>query len=58
MNYLHECYILLMEKSENLNSHTSVGISSGLDAVKSQNFSIFTGITVDTAVGNPMNFVN
>lgn len=41
MNYLHECCILLMEKSENLNSHTSVGISSGLDAVKSQNFSIF-----------------
>lgn len=30
----------------------------GLDAVKSQNFSIFTGTTVDTAVGNPMNFVN
>lgn len=25
--------------------------------VKSQNFSIFTGTTVDTAVGNPMNFV-
>lgn len=47
-----------MEKSENLNSQTSVGISSGLDAVKSQNFSIFTGTTVDTAVGNPMNFVN
>lgn len=48
-----------MEKSEeNLNSHASVGISSGLDAVKSQNFSIFTGTTVDTAVGNPMNFVN
>lgn len=58
MNYLHECCILLMEKSENLNSHTSVGISSGLDAVKSQNFSIFNGTTVDTAVGNPMNFVN
>lgn len=58
MNYLHECCILLMEKSENLNSHTSVGISSGLDAVKSQNFSIFTGTTVDIAVGNPMNFVN
>lgn len=48
-----------MEKSEeNLNSHTSVGISSGLDAVKSQNFSIFTGTTVDNAVGNSMNFVN
>lgn len=46
-----------MEKSEeNLNWHTSDGISSGLDAVKSQNF--FTGTTVDTAVGNPMNFVN
>lgn len=58
MNYLHECCILLMEKSENLNSQTSVGISSGLDAVKSQNFSIFTGTTVDTAVGNLMNFVN
>lgn len=48
-----------MEKSEeNLNWHSSDGISSGLDAVKSQNFSIFTGTTVDTAVGNPMNFVN
>lgn len=58
MNYLHECCVLLMEKSENLNSQISVGISSGLDAVKSQNFSIFTGATVDTAVGNPMNFVS
>lgn len=49
-----------MEKSEgNLNSHASVGIPLELlDAVKSHNFSIFTGTTVDTAVGNPMNFVN
>lgn len=44
------------EKKNDFN--TSFGISSGLGAVKLQNFAILTGTTVGTAVGNLITFVD
>lgn len=49
---------MLKLEEKKLISQTFFGIWIGLGAVKSQNFSIFTGTTVDTAVENYMNFVN